>query len=245
MTQRLNQVLAVERSAKSKAHSDLTRLHKATLKPQLFSGFSKVYSPLDDDGEKFPAESQRVQINAKDTIKDVQRILSDLFDLTATKDRANQGAKADVVVDGDTILSDIPATTLLFLEKQLTDLNTFIQKLPTLDTSKEWAFDGQASLWKTPATQTTKSKKIHKPIVLHPATPEHPAQTQLVLEDQLVGNWTSIGHSGALPGPEKTQILERIGKLQRSVKAAREVANLQDAPQRDISGKVFEYLFGK
>jgi hypothetical protein len=245
MTQKLNQVLAVERQAKSKAHSDITRLHKATLKPQLFNGFSKTYAPLSEDGEKFPPETVRVQMNAQDTIKSVRRILSDLFDLTATKDSANQGAKADLVVDGDTLLKDVPATTLLFLEKQLTDINTFVQKLPVLDPAKEWAFDSQASLWKTPATQTTKSKKIHKALVLHPPTDNHPAQTQMILEDVLVGNWTSIGHSGALTGPEKGKILERIGKLQRCVKAAREVANLQEAPQRDISGKVFEYLFGK
>lgn len=242
-TQKLNQVLAVERSAKGKAHSEITRLHKATLKPQLFHGFSKTYSPTSDDGEQFPPESNRVQLNVPATLKSVQRTLADLFDVTATKDAANRVAAADVVVDGVTILEGVPATTLLFLEKQLTDLHTFIGKLPTLDPAEEWFYDEAASLWKTPASQTTKTKKVQTPIVLYDATKDHPAQTQLIQEDQIVGHWTKVAQSGAIPGNEKTTMLERVEKLQRAVKYAREAANQTEAPETSIGNDVFSYLF--
>ncbi len=243
MTQKLNQVLAVERQTKSRAHSELTRLHKTSLKPALFNGMSKTYEPLDEDGEHFPPESQLVQQNVPDTLKATQKTLSALFDITATKDSANQAAKADLLVDGNLILKGIPATTLLFLEKQLTDLHTFVQKLPVLDPAHKWKFDEEASLYKTAEQLTSKSKKVHKPIVLAQATEHHPAQTQLVIEDQLVGHWTRTGLSGAIPGVEKTKILERIEKLQKAVKFSRESANQVEAPQQNISGKVFGYLF--
>jgi len=243
MTQKLNQVLAVERQTKGKAHSEITSIHKATLKPALFNGFAKNYKPLDEDGETFPPESQRVQLKVPEVLTQVKRALSDLFDVTATKDAANREAQANVVVDGAVLLDGIPATTLLFLEKQLTDLNTFVQKLPTLDTSEEWTYDQAASLYKTASSQTTKTKKIAKAIVLYQATDHHPAQTQLVQEDHVVGNWTKVAHSGAIPGNEKTAMLERIERLQRAIKFAREEANAQEAPEQNISGKVFAYLF--
>jgi hypothetical protein len=206
---------------------------------------TKTYKPLDEDGEHFPPESQIVQQSVPDTFKDVEKTLSSLFDITATKDGANQTAKANLSVDGNVILKDVPATTLLFLEKQLTDLHTFVQKVPVLDPAHKWDFDAQASLYKTAEQLTSKSKKVHKPIVLAQATEHHPAQTQLVLEDQLVGHWTRTGLSGAIPGVDKTQLLERIQKLQKAVKFARESANQVEAPQRNISNKVFGYLFGK
>jgi len=245
MAQKLNQVLAVERQTKGKTHSAITRIHQATQKSQLFNGFSKVYKPNDEDGEQFPPENVRVQMSVPDSLKQARRALSELFDVTTTKDFANRAASADVVVDGDTILEGVPATTLLFLEKQLTDLHTFVAKLPTLDPSEEWAFDEAAGLWKTPASQTTKTKKVQKPLVLYPATDHHPAQTQIIAEDVIVGNWTKVSQSGAIPGTEKTAMLERIEKLQKAVKYAREEANQTEAPEQKISDNVFGYLFGK
>jgi len=38
----------------------------------------------------------------------------------------------------------VPATYLLFLEKQLTDLHTLVSKLPVLDASETWVFDQAA-----------------------------------------------------------------------------------------------------
>jgi hypothetical protein len=243
MTQKLNHVLAVERATKSKAHSELTKLHHTTTRPVYFTGFSKTYKPLEEDGEEFPPESQRVQLDANDVLKQVRTTLSDLFDLTATKDSANQSAKADVVVDGDLVISDVPATTLLFLEKQLTDLRTFVDKLPTLDPSFEWNYDEAVSLWKTPEVKTTKTRKVAKPIVLYPATEQHPAQTQLTQEDQTVGHWVKVHQSGALPESKKKDIITKIEKLQKAVKYARETANLQEAPDKKISDAVFRFLF--
>ena len=48
---KLNQVIAVEKGIKAKAHSEVTELHKLCQKPELFNGFAKVYQKIDDGGE--------------------------------------------------------------------------------------------------------------------------------------------------------------------------------------------------
>ena len=65
-----------------------------------------------------------------------------------------------MVVDGKVLLSQVPATYLLFIEKQLVDLHTFIKKLPVLDPSETWAFDPSADCWATEPVQTVKTKKF-------------------------------------------------------------------------------------
>ena len=66
-----------------------------------------------------------------------------------TKDKANCNARADVKVDDTVIVKDAPVTFLLFLEKQLNDLKTFVGKIPTLSSDEDWTFDANANLYKT------------------------------------------------------------------------------------------------
>lgn len=242
MSQKLNQVLAVERNTKSKANSELTKLHRAS-NTDLFNGFSRKYNTQEEGGETFPAEQKLVQFKAEETLKKIERTLSGLFDITATKDAANQSAVATVIVAGEELLTGVPATTLLFLEKQLHDLNTFVGKMPILDPQFTWKKDEAVNLFKADSQKTTKTKKVHKPIVLHPATKEHPAQTQLVQEDVIVGHWTKELHSGAFTEERRRSVTDRIETLQKAVKYAREAANNVKAPDVFIGEKVFGYLF--
>jgi hypothetical protein len=39
--------------------------------------------------------------------------------------------------------------------------------------------------------------------VLYDATEHHPAQTQLISEDVIVGWWETVKHSGAIPRPRQ------------------------------------------
>jgi len=47
------------------------------------------------------------------------------------------------------LLADVPVTYLLFLEKQLTDLRTFVDKLPVLDPSVVWLQDPSSGDWRS------------------------------------------------------------------------------------------------
>src|SRR5437868_6044500 len=144
---KLNQIIAVEKGIKSRSFQELTEAHHALQKPALLAGIARTYRPKDEEGEQFPPESTRVQIKAQEIIRQTAEVLTKLFDVTATKDWANTRARADVVVDGVTLLGQVPATYLLFLEKQLVDLQTFVKKLPTLDAAETWTFDPSADSW--------------------------------------------------------------------------------------------------
>jgi len=241
---KLNQVLAIEKGTKSRVYAEVTTMNAAAQKPALFAGFAKAYKPKEEDGEVFPPESVRVQMNARDMLANLARHLGELFDVSAAKDWANCQARADVVVDGTVIVPQAPATYLLFLEKQLHDIQTFVTNLPTLDPAEDWHFDEAANLYKSQQTKTGRTKKVQKAIVLYDATKEHPAQTQLITEDVTIGHWDTVKHSGALPPRRKQELLERIEKLMNAVKFAREEANGTEADKKSLAGPIFAYLLG-
>jgi hypothetical protein len=170
--------------------------------------------------------------------------LTRLFDVTATKDWANTQAKADVVVDGQVLLSQVPATYLLFLEKQLVDLHTFVRKLPVLDAAETWTFDGSSDAWATEPLQTTRTKKIPRNHVKAEATEHHPAQVEVYYEDVVVGYWRTVKFSGALPASRVNELIGRVEKLQQAVKFAREEANNVEVEDQKMGEKIFKYIFG-
>jgi hypothetical protein len=240
---KLNQILAIEKGVKTRVYAEFTDLHNATQKPALMNGFTKTYQPRDEDGETYPPESQKVQYEHQTVFDRVATGLTELFDITATKDWANCSAKADVVVDGKVLLQNVPATYLLFLEKQLSDLSAFVQKMAELDPASDWNVDPSTGLFKTDPTATQRTKKVQRAIVLYDATEHHPAQTQLITEDVVVGSWVTTKLSGALPAPRKKALLARIEKLNQAVKFAREQANGGDVTEHKVGTAVFDYLF--
>ncbi len=240
---KLCQVLAVEKTVKGRVYADVSELHKRGQKAVLFNGFSKRYTPQDDDGEQLPPESLKVQASAEDALTTLASTLTELFDIVATKDTANCSAKADVVVDGVTVLPSVPATLLLFLEKQLTDIQTFVEALPVLDPADTWSYDDASKCYRSATVKTHRTKKITKPIVLYPATPEHPAQTNIVTEDVLAGHWEMTKFSSALSETRKAELRSRVSSLIKAVKQARELANTTDSPPIFIGDAIFKHLF--
>lgn len=240
---KLNQILAIEKGTKASSNRSLTDLHKKSQVQALYDGRERTYRSTTEEGEKFPSESQKVQLKGRNVLKDVQASLAELFDITLTKDKANLEATADIVVDGKAIAKEVPVTYLLFLEKQLTDLHTFLAKLPTLDPSETWVWDPGQSCYRTSAVEAAKTKKTIKPIVMYEATKEHPAQVKEVSEDVVVGYWSTIRYSAAFPADQKEMLLDRVVKLQNAIKFAREEANATDASRQQIAGALFGFVF--
>ncbi len=189
---KLNQIIAVEKGVKTKAHHDLTAAHHGLQKPALLAGISRTYQPKDEEGEQLPPESTRVQVQAEEVLRDTARTLTRLFDVTATKDWANCTARADVTVDGRALLTGVPVSYLLFLEKQLTDIATFVRKLPVLDASESWVHDPSTDAWKTDPVRTVRTRKVPRNHVKAEATEHHPAQVEVYYEDVPVGYWTTV-----------------------------------------------------
>jgi len=240
---KLCQIIAVEKSIKNKAHAGITDIYQKMQKPALVSGISRVYRPKEDGGEQLPSESTRVQLNASTFLKDVAAVLTDLLDVTATKDYANCVATADVVVGDVTLVAAAPVHYLLFLEKKLVDIHTFVSKLPTLDPSEDWNPDTNVGCYASKPAETTRTKKVFVPLVLAQATDKHAAQVKEGFEDQIAGYWKTIKFSGALPAGDVAQILDRVERLQRAVKFAREEANSREVEQQKVGSKIFNFLF--
>lgn len=241
---RLNQIIAVEKGVKSKSFADLTDAHHAVQKTAPLAGISRTYQPKDEEGEQLPPESTRVQLKAEDILRQVSSTLTRLFDVTATKDWTNCVARADVVVDGRVIVADAPVSYLLFLEKQLVDLHTFVKKLPVLDAAESWLRDESTDSWRTEQVRTIRTKKVPRNHVKAEATEKHPAQVDVYYEDVAVGYWTTVKFSGALPAKRVNDILDRVLQLQTAVKFAREEANNTDVIDQRVGAAVFDYLFG-
>lgn len=240
---KLNQIIAIEKGVKSRSLQDLTDAHQALQKPAMLSGISRTYRPKDEEGEQLPAESTRVQIKAEEIIRQTTAVLTKLFDVTATKDWTNCKARADVVIDGATLLAQVPATYLLFLEKQLVDLHTFVRKLPVLDASEVWTFDPSADCWATEPMQTVKTKKIPRNHVKAEATEKHPAQVEVYYEDVAMGYWKTVKFSGALPAQRVNELLARVEQLQQAVKFAREEANSAEADEQKVGDTILNFIF--
>lgn len=243
---KLNQIIAVEKGVKSRTNDTVSELKHAIQKPVLFSGMRKEYRPRKDDGVKYPPEQQMVQFRYKNVLQKLERSKSELMKITARKDWTNTTAKADVVVDGKTVLNQVPVTYLLFLEKELKDIKAFVSKLPLRDPAENWDEGTEDGFFKTKEPITTlKTSKEQKPIVLYDATERHPAQTQLVTDDVVVGTWEMVKHSGAIDRAERDRLLDRVTTFLQAVKQAREEANM--APEEsspDVGKAVFGYIFG-
>ena len=110
---KLNQIIAIEKGIKSRVYGEVTELHKVAQKPDLFNGFSKTYLKKDEDGEDLPPEKKRVQFVATEVLRDVERLLSELMQVTARKDWTNCKATASVKVDGKIIVPEVPVSHLL------------------------------------------------------------------------------------------------------------------------------------
>ena len=241
---RLNQIVAVEKGTKTRAQRDLTDTHHALQKQVLLSGISRSYTPDAEDGEQFPSETSRVQVRTKELIKRTEQVLAELFDITATKDEANCSARADVVVDGKVLLKQVPVTTLLFMEKQLVDLHTFVKKLPVLDPAESWKFDPSQDCYATEPSFSAKTRKTPRAFVKAPATDKHPAQVDTYTEEVKIGQWKVVKYSGALPQKEVNDILEKVERLQKAVKFAREEANNTEVTTKSIAKELFGFVFG-
>jgi len=235
------QIIAVEASARKEA-LEAEGTFKAILNNEsLYTGIIRNYNPIDDEGEKFPSETKYLALDLEQTIRNLFNGHKKLFDVTATKDWGNQEATGDIVV-GDYKFDDVPVHYLLFLEKTLTRLKALIQSVPVLSPTERWnALD---SGWETDAIRTAKSRKIPTVIVKYDATPEHPAQTEMFLEDQTVGHWITHKLSGALDPSTRNGLIERTQVVLDAVAMARERANQTEVDNQYIAIEIFEFIIG-
>jgi hypothetical protein len=232
---------------RKQAYAAITRARKLVEKADLAIGFHRAFTFLDQEEEERSRVSddiRRPQFSYRQVFEEVEKGLIELFDVTATKDYANMEAKADIVVDGQTLMMGAPVTYLLFLEKQLNDIHTFIASVTELPTDQEWERDGNSEFFVAHPQDTVKTKKVTKHVVVVPATEHHPAQVAEDTQDVVMGTWTNTLYGGAISRTDKAAILERINNLRDAVKFAREEANSIEVQRRTEGVALLGYIFG-
>jgi hypothetical protein len=241
------QINALLASAKPRVTREFTDLHRLAQAGAHLHGIRKTYQRYDEEGEQLPGEVNYPQVVVEDLFPRVATVLGRLFNLQFTQDMTNGQARADIEVDGNVLLPDVPVTYMLFLEKQLTDLRTFIAKLPKLDPAEKWTRNDESgdSWYESEPAATVRTKKNPRQFVKWaPPSPEYKqeAQVEILSEDIPQGTWTTVKLCGAVPGARVVELLDRVDRLIDAVKVARERANAAPAIERDAD-PVFEYLF--
>jgi len=249
---KLNQVIAIVSGEKSKREAAITKAYHKLQRTDLFEGMTRRYSPLEDDptgANKLPDEDKLVQENVPEVLADVRVDLEAMINMVATQDSGNTMARADITIDIDednsmTIAKDVPVTTLIFLEKQLKDIRTLVDKLPVLDPMEIWEHDKASGLYKSKEKSSIRTKKVPRNHIKAEATDKHPAQVEVYTEDAPIGTWTSVRFSGAISKDDRKAILERIEKLDKAVKVAREAANSEEVAKVETGDAILKYIFG-
>lgn len=239
----LNQIIAVEKPRKSEATRHWSDVYKLIQKPDLFNGMTRTYQPKAEDGEQLPADTTVLQVRSNDMLGKLLGSLADYFDVTAQKDWGNCDAVADVKIGETVLIESAPVTYLLFLEKQLADLHTFVGKLPVLNPAEEWSWDANANAFRSKESSQVKTKKVPRNHVKAEATQQHPAQVEVYTEDQTIGTWTITKFSGALPATVIEELRTRVQTLRDAVKFAREEANSKEVDNVQVGNVLLKYVF--
>lgn len=243
MSKTVHELVAIHRGVKSRNQQEIDTAYHTVKKADFFRGMTREYSPYTEDGEKLDSESSKVQLLTPAVINQVIHNQTQIWDSEYSVDLSNCQAKADIIVDSETLVTGVPATTLLFLEKQLTNLRSFITALPQLDPSQDWKEDSTIKgLYKSEPKNTIRTKKVQKILVTVPPTDKFPAQTHQITEDEPVGSWKQVLMSGAISGDRKLELYGRVNKLIDAVKQARERANNCPAINGNLGAVLLNYV---
>ena len=250
----LHEILAVEQGLSETA----TRITKEVTKilsskQSLFAGMEKHHAIFAEDQQHLvqAPEIVEVQSTVGQQLDFLSTHLIDYWNVLARKEEANQRASADIIdEDGVTIAKNVPAITLLSLEKKLTSLVGTINAIPTVDSAVSWAPAEDAAIpgiYRTiNPVERQQTVQTSKWVEVSPATPQFKAQLAEVADISIIGKFTVTSYSGALTPLEKAKRLEKITKLIRAVKTARQRANQVDVDNSITTGaNIANYLFNQ
>lgn len=203
-----------------------------------------VFKPLGENQQDVLEKNVDLQTTVRRELAWIGKDFAKLLDICNQINSTNTVAKADVVVDGQVILKDIPATGLLELEKYITAFKSLIEKIPTLDPIKGFtsAGDQGADVYKASPRITSRTTKEQYPMVLAPATDKHPAQVQLLSRDIITGWKHESEWSGMLTPSEKSALISKCEDLANAIKAAQSRANSESVIGEKIGQQLVDFI---
>jgi len=246
----LHELLAVDADLDG-AHKKILAETKKTFKDKEghFLGMHKkleVFS--EDDKIDYPETNKQMVTTVAKKLTYMSKTEVRYFDSMLQKELTNQVAVADLVVDGKVIATGIPATFCLGMETRLKHLRDVYGSIPTLAPGVSWMKDstlGEDIYKEEFPAEKLKTETIIEPVVLYKHTPEHPAQIKEMSKVVNVGKYITKVTSGMLSPADKSVLLERIDKLIRAFKQARQRANTTTVVKRNIGKELFSYINDK
>jgi hypothetical protein len=246
-TTRLSAVLGQYADATKDMGKRRDAAYHAVDRGQGWDGFNKNYVPKEAEGVQLPPQNKLVTMNATEFWEEFKESYSKIMDAAATKDYANTTAKADVVVNGEVFMSDVPAPYLLWMDHALVDVRTFLNRMPTLPLDENWVHDKARGhhVSKVPE-ETAKTSPRNKPIVMYPHKIEGdkalPAQTQMVVETEVEGTWKTTKYHGGMERDTKKKYLANTQTLLAAVRAALAEANSAKVEKIEPAAKLFDFI---
>ena len=243
----LHELLAVEGDLEGAHKKILAETIKTFGKAEHFLGIHKKVVMFVDDGIEHPEGNKAIDTTVQEKLDYMQKTEVRYFNALLQKEATNQTAKADLVVDGKVICSDLPATFLLGMETRLKHLRGAYEAIPTLSPGTVWEHDTKKGLGIFRAAHVDEKFKTEtkvEPVVLYEATKEHPAQVKEMSITKNVGKHVSTHWSSMISPAEKSEKLGRIDKLIRAVKKARQKANTAEVVKRTVGAQLFDFING-
>ena len=246
---KLHELLAVKKDAKNKSGKIINETRETFSKRQdHFTGLTKKYESFSEElkyQEEELSESKEMVTTVDAKLKYFLKHMVDVMDLDYQTDLTNRIAKADIIVEGIIIATDVPAVTLLSLEEYLANIRSVVDAIPTLEPGTKWIPCPEMGdhVYQTAMPDVKiRSKKMNVYKEISKATDKHPAQIATETQDVAIGKYIEIKFSGRITPAEKARIMDRLEKLIIGVKKARSRANEETIAEGSIANKLVDYL---
>lgn len=247
---KLHEILAVEKTRSTAAAKLLDETANKFTKDQFFSGHIKTLKMLADSPENTAIEEaardeKALPTTVPETLEYVFDFWAKAEDVTFAKNKTNQIANADLLFRGQVLVSSVPVDELLGLETRLQTLRNVMDRIPTLDASKEWSLSNngrQGQYVSVSEEVTSKTEKTMTAVVLYEATDKHPAQIERVTADKVVGTFKRRLISGAATSKQKADVIAILDELLVETKQARQRANTVEVINEKIGSKIADLI---
>lgn len=243
---KLHELLAVEADRKKASERLVQESIKTFKKENLFSGAVKRTEMFDEDEQKVPDEVLKLETTVDENLQYSLEALVKYWDTVAQKDSSNMLATSDVIVDGKTILKDVPATTLLGMEKKINELRNLYNAIPTLPPGINWVSDTtheKADVYRNANDLVTfKTMKDTEYRTVAEPTKEHPAQVAQLNVTKNIGKFITTKWSGMITPYEKARRITNIERILSAIKKARQRANSAKTMDIKIGKAIMDFI---
>ncbi len=240
----LHQVLKQEALARAEFEREAARLERALKASETFSGLLHTYEPLEEGGLTEHPKQKIVQQTTSGLFTEVKEALGIILNIEATKETGNLHAHADLLIEGNVVATQVPATLLLYLVKRFTMLHEFVALAPELDPTRAWVYNEELGHFVSEPTFRDKTEKTMKAEVIVPPTDHFPAQVKEYSKDRKIGQWTERTYSGAMRRKDKLELLSRIKTVMTACQMALEQANRVPVQRQRLAEPLLKFIFG-